>query len=74
MSKIDEKAAELSETLKADLGKIELDVLARPFTLADAIREGSLVTAQSPEGWGDVKNTACALTAAVISARAHGYL
>lgn len=79
MSKIDEKAAELSKTLgldaetQRDLGEIEMNVLTRPFTLADAIREGSMVTSHSTEGWGDGES-ACALSAAVISAKAHGYL
>jgi len=79
MTKIDEKAAELSKTLGLDaetmavLAEAELKELTRPFTLGDAIREGSLVTTHSTEGWGDGES-ACALSAAVISAKAHGYL
>lgn len=79
MTKIEEKAAELSKTLgldadtQRDLGEIELKVLTRPWTLADAIREGSLVTTHSTDGWGDGES-ACALSAAVIAAKAHGYL
>ena len=77
MSKIDEKAAELTEVLdaqtKAALAEAELNVLTRPYTLGDAIREGSLVTTHNTSGWGDGES-ACALSAAVIAAKAHGYL
>ena len=72
MNKIDEKAAELSEALKAELGEIELKVTTG-YTLADAIREGSKVTEHSQQGWGN-GNNACALSAGVIAARARGYL
>lgn len=67
MSKIDEKAAEL----EAMLGEIELRTME--YTLADAIREGSSVTEQA-YNWGDGYNNACALTAAVISAKARGFI
>ncbi len=67
MSKIDEKVDELQKELSA----IELDVLTN-YTLADAIREGASITAPAA-GWGD-GHTACALTAAVISARARRYI
>ena len=67
MSKVDEKVDELKEML----GEIEMDVLTN-FTLADAIREGSSVTTQAV-GWGNGE-TACALTGAVISAKARGYV
>jgi hypothetical protein len=72
MNKIDEKAAQLSEQLKADLGEIELKVTTG-YTLADAIREGSTVSKHNHYGWGNGE-TACALTAGVIAARARGYL
>ena len=68
---IDEKALELSEQLKADLGEIELRTMQ--YTLADAIREGASVTDQA-YNWGDGAETACALTAAVLSAKARGYI
>ena len=71
MSKIDEKAAELSELLKAELGDIELTTME--YTLADAIREGSRVSEHNQAGWGDGE-TACAMTAGIISARSRGYL
>lgn len=70
MNKIDEKAAELTEQLKTELGDIELTSME--YTLADAIREGSSVTTQS-YNWGDGEN-ACALTAAVVAGKARGYL
>lgn len=68
MSKIDEKAEELA--LKRQLGEIELNVIGN-YTLADAIREGSLVTVKT-EGWGN-GYSACAMTAAVIAAKSRGY-
>lgn len=70
MSKIDEKAAELTEQLKAELGDIELTSME--YTLADAIREGSSVTEQA-YNWGDGE-TACALTGAVIAGKARGFI
>lgn len=73
MNKIEEKATELTEVLKAELGEIELNVLTRPFTLGDAIREGAMVTEPCNEGWGDGER-ACALSAAVISATARGLI
>jgi hypothetical protein len=68
---LDRKAAELSEKLRADLAAIELDV-ATSYTLADAIREGGLVSKQA-RGWG-TGETACALTSAVIAAKARDYV
>lgn len=73
MSKVDEKAAELSDLLKSELGEIELSVLTRPMTLGDLMREGSRVTEHEKQGWGN-GDKACALHAAVIAARAHGAL
>jgi hypothetical protein len=73
MSRVEEKAAELrrQRELEAELGTIELEVTTN-FTLADAIREGSTVTTQE-YSWGDGA-TACALTAAVVSAKSRGYM
>lgn len=71
MNKLDEKALELSEKLKAELGEIELNTMQ--YTLADAIRDGSKVSKHNQSGWGDGE-TACALTAAVIGAKGRGYL
>jgi hypothetical protein len=67
VSKIDEKVDEL----KGMLGEIELHVIA-DYTLADAIREGSMVSKQT-YGWGDGE-TACALSAAVMAAKARGFM
>ncbi len=69
--KIEEKANELIE-LRKELGEIELDVIGN-YTLADAIREGSKVTEHCQDGWGNGAN-ACALSAAVISAKSRGYV
>lgn len=66
MTKIDEKVEELSKVL----GTIELEVTTR-YTIADAIREGSKVTTQE-YGWGS-GDTACALSAAHLAARARGF-
>ena len=70
MTKLNEKAAELTE-LQRDLRDIELNVVTS-YTLADAIREGSLVTTKA-NGWGNGEQ-ACALHAAVIAARSRGYV
>lgn len=77
MNKIDEKAVELRSNLGLDaetqkvLGEIEMNVTTS-YTLADAIREGSTVSEQA-YNWGNGE-TACALTAAVIAAKARGYI
>lgn len=70
MSKLDEKALELSKELQAELGEIELGTME--YTLADAIREGSKVSTQA-YNWGNGE-TACALTAAVIAGKARGFI
>lgn len=67
MNKIDEKAEELQKTID----EIGMSVYTG-YTLADAIREGSTVSTQE-YGWGDGA-TACAFTAAVIAAKARGYV
>jgi hypothetical protein len=66
-TKIDEKVDEL----RSVLGEIEMNVLTN-YTLADAIREGSTVTTQAYT-WGDGDN-ACALSAAVLAAKARGFM
>jgi len=68
--KLKEKADELTEVLKQELGGIELDVLSN-YTLADAIREGCKVSSQE-RNWGDGDN-ACAISAIMIAAEARGY-
>lgn len=75
---IDRKAAELRERVgmdedtKALLSEIDMRVQTEGITLATLIREGSTVSKQA-YAWGDGE-TACALSAAVISARARGLL
>lgn len=71
----EKKAAELVEldaAMKADLANIELDLLTKPYSLADAIRDGGKVTTKAI-GWGDGQS-ACALSAASIAAKAKGLL
>lgn len=71
MSTINEKALELSAKLEAEMAGAEMQIVTG-YSLADAIREGSTVSTQE-YGWG-CGTTACAMTAAVIAARSHGYL
>jgi len=68
-TRFDEKAEELSELMRAELGEIELDVVANT-TLADLMRAGARVTIQA-YNWGNGE-TACALSAAGIGYRAYG--
>lgn len=56
--------------LRAELRELELDVLTN-FTLADAIREGASVTSKKEGGWIEAES-ACALGAAYLAARARG--
>lgn len=60
-----------AEELRTMLGGIEMQVMTN-YTLADAIREGSMVTEQA-DGWG-CGTEACALHAAVIAARARNFI
>lgn len=65
-TKIDEKVEEIRTAIDpADLDRLN-------FRLSDAIREGSSVSEQAFT-WGDGEN-ACALSAAVMSAQARGYM
>lgn len=64
---IDKTFAPAIEHLVDDLAKIEENVLTN-YTLADAMREGSTVTAQTND-WGSGKQ-ACALASSVVSIRA----
>lgn len=57
--------------LRRALGSIELDVMTS-YTLADAIREGSSVTRQRIGGWLE-EDSACAIAAGFVAARARGY-
>lgn len=69
MNKTEEKVDELKGILDATEVK-ELDRLN--YRLSDAIREGSSVT-EKAKGWGNGEN-ACALHAAVIAAKARGFM
>lgn len=68
MNKTEQKIDEL----KAELAGIEEEVMMRPLTLADVMREGSKITTQA-FNWGN-GDTACALHAAAISASARGLI
>lgn len=72
MNKIDEKAAQISDQLKNELGAIELDVVSNT-TLADVMRLGAQHTKQS-YNWGDGYETACALTAATLAGKSLGFI
>jgi hypothetical protein len=62
-----------TKMLREELRNIELEVLTSGFTLADAMREGSRHTGQPDRAFINVKeNTACALSAALISATVRG--
>ncbi len=62
------------DELKGILDATEVKELERlNFRLSDAIREGASITAPTESGWGQGES-ACALHAAVISAKARGYM
>ena len=63
--KVDELKGILDATETAEIKRMN-------YRLSDAIREGSMVSDQA-EGWGDGE-TACAMHAAVIAAKARGYM
>lgn len=67
------KTEEKIEQLKTELAGIEEEVMMRPLTLADVMRQGSQITVHSTEGWGDGES-ACALHAAAIAAAAHNLI
>ena len=68
-----DKIAEKVDELKGILDATEVNELSRMnYRLSDAIREGSKVSKQA-NGWGN-GDTACAMHAAVIAAKARGYM
>lgn len=78
MTLIDEKV-ELLRT-REGLDRETLDLLSQidekvtvNYTLADAIREGSTVSGQA-YNWSDEQGNLCALSAAVVAAKARGRL
>lgn len=75
---IEDKAALLIEKRAADTlvdaaGIAELEAATRPYTLADAIREGASVSDQA-YNWTDSCGNLCALSAAVVAAKSRNYL
>lgn len=68
MNKVDEQV----EQLKQMMGEIELGVATR-FTLADAIRDGVQVSDQA-YNWTDGEGNMCAMSAAIVAAKARGYM
>ena len=76
MSHVEEQVERLKEILDEDtqkmMGEIELGVHTR-FTLADAIRDGVQVSDQAYD-WTDEEGNMCAMSAAVVAAKARGYM
>lgn len=73
MNKTEQKVDELTEKFAEMEKGLEVDQIKRMnYRLSDAIREGSTVTEQA-NGWGDGEQ-ACAMHAAVIAARARGFM
>ena len=69
MTKTDEKVDELRGIIEAT----EVSEIRRlNYRLSDAIREGAGIT-EKAKGWGDGEQ-ACAMHAAVIAAKARGYM
>lgn len=66
LAKIDELLAEKYDELKASAEQDD----SKPFTLADAIREGAAVTEPNIGGWMGEKGEICALSAAMLAIRA----
>jgi hypothetical protein len=67
--KVSEKVDELKEILKATEVK-ELERMN--YRLSDAIREGSKVSGQAHD-WCEGEDNLCAMSAAVVAARARGF-
>ena len=75
---IEEKANLLIEKREAErlvdaAGIAELEAATRPYTLADAIREGATVSGQA-YNWTDNCGNLCALSAAVVAAKSRKFL
>lgn len=66
------KTEQKVDELRTMLAGIEEDVMMRPLTVADLMREGSKVTEQAV-GWGTGEN-ACALHAVTIAAKARNLI
>lgn len=77
MSNVDEQVKLLKERLTNDPIKdvvdgIGMEVMTN-YTLADAIREGSTVSGQA-YNWTDAEGNMCAMSAAVVAAKARGHM
>ena len=74
---VEEQVARLKDQLddrtKALMAEIELGVATR-YTLADAIREGVTVSEQAIGSFADDAGRMCAMSAAVVAAKARGYM
>lgn len=69
LSDIDAILAEVEEEIRAHAEATEE---TKPFTLADAIREGAAVTDQAIGAWTTPKGETCALSAAYLAVKARG--
>ena len=67
---VEEKVDALKEILKATEVK-ELERMN--YRLSDAIREGAQVAGQAYD-WCDTEGNLCAMSAAVVAAKARGYM
>lgn len=68
--KIDEQV----ETLRGLIAEVdEVGLEAMNYTLADAVREGATVSNQA-YNWTNSQGDTCALSAAVVAARARGFM
>ena len=60
------------EELRATIDNIALEVTTS-YTLADAMREGATVSGQA-YNWTDSAGNMCSMSAAVVAAKARGYM
>ena len=76
MSHVEEQVAQLKEQLdektRKMMGEIELGVATR-VTLGDMVREGATVSGQAYD-WTDGEGNMCAMSAAIVAAKARGYM
>lgn len=69
LNEIDDMLAETIERFNAEFEELEED---KPYTLADAMREGSSVTNQAIGQWTGAQGETCALSAAYLAVKARG--
>lgn len=70
MSLVEEKVDELKEILKATEVK---EIQRMNYRLSDAIREGATVSNQA-YNWCEADGSLCAMSAAVVAAKARGFM